>query len=273
MTDKDSLRNALDQLEQRFAERTRELEEANAKLCDLDRLKSEFLANMSHEVRTPLNAIIGFSELLYDGKLGSLSADQKECIADVLDSGKHLLSLINDAFNLSKVESGRMEVLNSTFAVENVITEVVQNIAPIMSVKELRLIREIPVELPPITTDRRKLFQILLNLASNAIKFTLHGEIRINSAIVDDRVRVRVSDTGIGIKSEEIGLLFRPFSQCDNSLGKRHEGIGLGLYLSQRLAVLLGGELMAESEYGNGSTFTLMLPLVPTERGSNPLTA
>ena len=259
----ESLRKALNQLEQRFAERTRELEEANAKLRDLDRIKSEFLANMSHELRTPLNAIIGFSELMYDEKIGTLSAHQKEYIGDVLNSGKHLLSLINDVLDLSKVDAGRMEVLNSTFAIEHVITEVVQNIAPTISVKELKLIREIPVDLPEMTTDRRKLFQILLNLASNAVKFTDRGEIRIRCEIVHQTMRVSVADTGIGVKSADLKVLFKPFSQADSSLRKRHEGTGLGLYLSRRLASLLKGELAVKSEYGKGSTFTVILPLTP----------
>jgi len=261
----EALRQSLDQLARRFDERTRELEEANSRLRALDRLKSEFLANMSHELRTPLNAIIGFSELLYDGKLGPLSADQKEYIADVLNSGNHLLSLINDVLDLSKVEAARMEVLNSTFAVENVITEVVQNIAPIMSVKELKLIREIPLDIPRIKSDRRKLFQILLNLASNAVKFTDKGEIRIQCEIRAGIMRISVADTGIGIKADDLRLLFQPFSQCDSSLRKRHEGTGLGLHLSQRLAGLLGGKLTVDSEYGKGSTFALALPLTSTE--------
>jgi signal transduction histidine kinase len=261
----ETLRKALNQLQRRFAQRTRELEGANAKLRALDRLKSEFLANMSHELRTPLNAIIGFSELMYIGKLGPLSGEQKEYIGDVLNSGNHLLSLINDVLDLSKVEAARMEVLNSTFMVETVITEVVQNIATIMSVKELKLIREVPFDLPRITTDRRKLFQILLNLASNAVKFTDQGEIRIHCAIEDSTMRMSVADMGIGIKAADLRLLFQPFFQCDSSLRKRHEGTGLGLHLSQKLAVLLGGKLVVESKYGKGSTFTLILPLTPTE--------
>jgi signal transduction histidine kinase len=265
----EALRRSLEQLEQKFAERTRELEEANAKLRDLDRIKSEFLANMSHELRTPLNGIIGFSELMYNGKLGTLSADQKEYIGDVLNSGKHLLSLINDVLDLSKVEAGRMEILSSTFAIEHVITEVVQNIAPIMSVKELKLIREIPIDLPETTTDRRKLFQILLNLASNAVKFTDRGEIRIRCEVARGTMRVSVADTGIGIKPADLELLFKPFSQADSSLRKRHEGTGLGLYLSRRLASLLKGKLAVKSEYGKGSTFTVILPITPIGQNGN----
>jgi Amt family ammonium transporter len=254
-----------DQREEPVGERTRRLEEANAKLRDRDRFRLAFLADMSHELRTPLNAIIGFSQLMYDGKLDSpLSREQKEFIGDILSSGKHLLDLINDALDLSKVEAGRMEVLNSTFAVEDIITEVVQNIAPMMSVKELKLVREIPEDVPAITTDRRKLLQIVLNLASNAVKFTDHGEVRIRWRTAPGTMRISVADSGIGIKAADLARLFQPFSQIDNSLRKRHEGTGLGLCLSRRLAVILGGDLSGESEYGKGSTFTLTLPLTPT---------
>jgi PAS domain S-box-containing protein len=258
----EALRRARESLEEKINERTREITQANIKLRDLDRLKSEFLANMSHELRTPLNAIIGFSELMHDGKVGGqVSAEQKEYLGDILSSAKYLLQLINDVLDLSKVEAGRMEVLKSTFRIEEIISEVTQNVAPVMSVKGLKLIREIPPDLPPIVTDRRKLLQILLNLASNAVKFTDHGEIRIRCRIMPGTIELSVSDTGLGIKPEELPLLFQPFSQIDGSLRKRHEGTGLGLYLSDRLADLLGGDLTVESEYGKGSTFTIILPL------------
>ena len=258
----EALRRARESLEEKVDERTRELMEANIKLRDLDRLKSQFLANMSHELRTPLNAIIGFSELMHDGKAGGpVSAEQKEYLGDILNSATHLLQLISDVLDLSKVEAGRMEVLKSTVHIEEIISEVTQNVAPIMSVKELKLVRDIPPDLPPIVTDRRKLLQILLNLASNAVKFTDHGEICIRCQTAPDTIGVSVSDTGIGIKPEELPLLFQPFSQIDGSLRKRHEGTGLGLYLSDRLAILLGGDLTVASEYGKGSTFTITLPL------------
>jgi PAS domain S-box-containing protein len=258
----EALRRARESLEEKVDERTRELMEANVKLRDLDRLKSQFLANMSHELRTPLNAIIGFSELMHDGKAGGpVSAEQKEYLGDILNSATHLLQLINDVLDLSKVEAGRMEVLKSTVHIEEIISEVTQNVAPIMSAKELKLVRDIPTDLPPIVTDRRKLLQILLNLASNAVKFTDHGEIRICCQTAPGTIELSVSDTGIGIKPEELPLLFQPFSQIDGSLRKRHEGTGLGLYLSERLAILLGGDLRVASEYGKGSTFTIILPL------------
>jgi signal transduction histidine kinase len=253
------------ELEEKVKERTRELTEANAKLQDLDRLKSQFLANMSHELRTPLNAIIGFSELMHDGKIGGpVSADHKEFLGDVLSSARHLLQLIDDVLDLSKVEAGRMEVLISSFRIEEIIIEVTQNVAPIMSVKGLKLIRDIPENFSPIRSDKRKVYQILLNLVSNAVKFTERGEIQIRCQESQVQAQISVSDTGIGITEEEMRFLFQPFSQIDGGLRKRHEGTGLGLYLSQELAALLGGTVSAESEYGKGSTFTLTIPCAPT---------
>ena len=256
-----ALLRAREHLEEQVNERTRDLVESNLQLQGLDRLKSQFLANMSHELRTPLNAIIGFSQLMYDGKAGPVSDEHKEFLNDILDSGKHLLQLIEDVLDLSKVEAGRMALVKSTFPIDELLVEVVQNVAPIMSVKGLKLIRDIPPDLPPITTDRRKLLQILLNLASNAVKFTDHGEIRISCRIKSGIMQLSVSDTGIGIKAEQLPLLFQPFVQLDDSLQKRHQGTGLGLHLSKKLADLLGGEMTVESEYGKGSTFTLTIPV------------
>jgi signal transduction histidine kinase len=226
---------------------------------------------MSHELRTPLNAIIGFSEILHDGKVGAISGEQQEYLGDILTSARHLLRLINDVLDLSKVEAGRMEILPSTFSIDEIVAEVTQNVAPIMSVKGLKLVREIEDNLPPITTDRRKLLQILLNLASNAVKFTDRGVITMAARVRREEERgsarvgrtileFQVTDTGSGIKPEDLPLLFQPFTQLEPSLQKRHEGTGLGLHLSKRLAELLGGDLCAESAYGKGSTFTLTLP-------------
>jgi signal transduction histidine kinase len=221
-----------------------------------------FLANMSHELRTPLNCIIGFTQLIHDGKVGPVSSDHKEYLGDILTSSQHLLQLINDILDNAKIESGRMEVLVTTFPVTGVIHELTQNLAPIMSTKGLKLIRDIPDDLPPITTDRRKLLQILLNLASNAVKFTERGEIRFQCRATSEALQIAVSDTGIGINAKDMDLLFQPFSQIDGGLQRRQEGTGLGLHLSQNLARLLGGVISVESEYGKGSTFTLTLPLV-----------
>ena len=248
------------------AQRSRELEEQNLRIQEANRLKSEFLANMSHELRTPLNAIVGFSELMHDGKVGPVSAEHKEYLSDILSSSHHLLQLINDLLDNAKIEAGRMEVLTTTFPVTDLVVEVTHNLAPIMSVKKLKLIREIPDDLPPITTDRRKLLQILLNLASNAVKFTERGEIGLRCRATGGALQLAVSDTGIGIKASDLDLLFQPFSQIDSGLQKRQEGTGLGLHLSQNLARLLGGAIAVESEYGKGSTFTLTLPLLDRSR-------
>jgi len=255
------LRGAREHLEEQVNRRTRDLVQSNLQLQELDRLKSQFLANMSHELRTPMNAIIGFSQLLHDGKAGGpMSAEQKEFLGDILDSGRHLLELINDVLDLSKIEAGRMEVAESTFSIDEVVVEVVQNVAASMSVKGLKLIRDIPPDLPPITTDRKKLLQILLNLAGNAVKFTDRGEIRICCRAAPGVMRLSLSDTGIGMKPEELASLFQPFSQLDGGSQKRHEGTGLGLYLSQQLAHLIRADLTVESEYGKGSTFRLCVP-------------
>jgi signal transduction histidine kinase len=170
------------------------------------------------------------------------------------------LQLINDVLDLSKVEAERMEVFMSTFPIEDLIIEVVHNIAPIMTTKGLKLRRDIPPNLAPVITDKRKLLQILLNLASNAVKFTDRGEIGICCDVAEGKMRISVSDTGTGIKAKDMALLFQPFSQLDNSLRKRHEGTGLGLNLSKRLAVLLGGDLTVVSEEDKGSIFTIEFP-------------
>src|SRR5258706_1693054 len=255
------LRRSYDHLEVEVANRPSELRDANLRLQNLDRIKSEFLANMSHELRTRLNCIIGFTQLMHDRKVGPIATDQKEYLGDILTSSQHLLQLINDLLDNAKIESGRMEVLVTPFPVTGVIHELTQNLAPIMSTKGLKLIRDIPDDLPPITTDRRKLLQILLNLASNAVKFTEWGEIRFQCRATSEALQIAVSDTGIGINAKDMDLLFQPFSQIDSGLQKRQQGTGLGLHLSQNLARLLDGVISVESEYGKGSTFTLTLPL------------
>ncbi|HXG51279.1 MAG TPA: ATP-binding protein [candidate division Zixibacteria bacterium] len=258
------LQRSHDLLERKVAQRTAELAEVNARLRDLDRMKSEFLANMSHELRTPLNAIIGFSQLMYDGKVGKISSRHREYLNDILTSARHLLALINDVLDLSRIEAGRMELVLSEFTIDEVLAEVEGNLAPAIAAKGLRLIREVEPGCPAVTSDRTRLLQVLLNLAGNAVKFTERGEVCIRCrAAAGGRLQIAVSDTGIGIAPEQMKKLFLPFSQVDASLRRRHEGTGLGLYLSQKLASLLGGAISAESRYGQGSTFTLTIPQRP----------
>src|SRR5258706_2528541 len=260
---KEALRRANDELEARGKSRTHELLDANERLKELDRLKSQFLANMSHELRTPLNSIIGFSALIHDGKVGPVSPQHKEYLGDVLGSANHLLQLINDVLDLSKIEAGRMELTPEDVDLAELLTEVKQNLAPMVASKGLKFTAGIGAGLPVIHTDRLRLLQVLLNLASNAVKFTASGEVDIGcETIADNQLRISVTDTGAGIQRERMQLLFQPFSQVDGGLGRRHDGTGLGLYLAQRLAKLLGGEITAENEVGSGSKFTLNLPFV-----------
>jgi len=259
----EALRRAYDELEQRVMERTRELMDANRKLKDLDRLKSEFLATMSHELRTPLNSIIGFTGIILQGTTGEINEEQRKQLSMVYNSAKHLLGLINDILDLSRIESGKVEVLVQMFKIEDVVTEVARSLSPLISQKGLRLITEIPDKTPEIYSDRKRVFQILLNLVNNAVKFTEGGEIRIACKTDHNKLEVSVSDTGIGIKKENMKLLFEAFRQIDGTLQRRYEGAGLGLHLCKKLLTLLGGRIWAESEYGKGSRFTFTLPLRP----------
>jgi signal transduction histidine kinase len=257
----DALRQAHDELETKVAERTRELQEANVQLREVDRLKSEFLATMSHELRTPLNSIIGFTGIILQGLTGPISDEQRKQLSMVYGSAKHLLGLINDLLDLSRIESGKMEVVRQPFQVNDVVAEVAQSLSPMVSQKGLRLITEPPDGPVEIMSDRKKVFQILLNLANNAVKFTDQGEVRIECRIETGALVVSVTDTGIGIKPENLPLLFEAFRQVDSSSRRRYEGAGLGLHLCKKLVALLGGAIWAESEFGRGSRFAFTLPL------------
>jgi signal transduction histidine kinase len=241
-------------LERKVAEKTAELEAAN-------RHKSEFLANMSHELRTPLNAIIGFSEALKERMFGELNPKQLEYVRDIHGSGQHLLSLINDILDLSKVEAGYMELDVRDFDVRGA----VNNCCTLIRERAVRqrLACDCVVD-PAITTwpgDERKFKQVLLNLLSNAVKFTpAGGRVDLDTRIESDWLVVSVRDTGIGISREDSDKIFREFHQVRTSAGAKHEGTGLGLSLSRRLVELHHGTLTVESEPGKGSTFTACFP-------------
>jgi len=261
-----ALRKAHDELEAKVAERTEELAQANIQLKEMDRLKSEFLATMSHELRTPLNSIIGFTGIILQGIPGDLNKEQRKQLSMVNNSAKHLLGLINDILDISRIESGKMELSAEKFKIQDVVSEVAQSLSPMISQKSLRLITEIPDETPEIYSDRKKVLQILLNLVNNAVKFTEAGEIRIDCKFDNDNLEVSVSDTGVGIKKKDMKLLFEAFRQIDGTARRRYQGAGLGLYLCQKLVTLLGGNIWAESEYGRGSKFTFTIPLRYEER-------
>jgi len=255
------VREANDQLEQRVAERTHELREANERLMELDRMKSQFLATMSHELRTPLNSILGFTSLMREGVAGPLTAEQQRQLGFVHGSGEHLLALINDLLDLSRIESGRMDVALAPFDFAAVAAEVGQNLKPLIEQKGLKLDIHAPSTLPMVG-DRRKCYQVLLNLTNNAVKFTERGTVRIDATMQQGRLAASVSDTGIGIRPEQLRLLFEAFRQLDGTPRRLYEGTGLGLHLCRKLLDLMEGEIRVESEFRSGSRFSFTVPMV-----------
>ena len=243
-------------------ERKRDMEERNRRMQETNRLKSEFLANMSHELRTPLNAIIGFAALMHTGRVGQLSDAQHEYIGDILNSGRHLLQLINDVLDLAKIESGKIELRIETVDLTRLAGEVRDILRALAAEKRIQLKFEIDASLSPVSTDPRLLKQVLYNYVSNAIKFTLEeGKIAVRIAPEpDDCFRVEVEDTGVGIRPQDMVRLFVEFQQLDEGLAKKYPGTGLGLALTQRIVEALGGRVGATSDFGRGSTFWAVLP-------------
>jgi signal transduction histidine kinase len=240
----------------------REIEEKSRQIEAANRHKSEFLANMSHELRTPLNAIIGFSEVLQERLFGELNEKQAEYTDDILTSGRHLLSLINEILDLSKVEAGRMELEVATFdlplAIDNARTFVRERATR----HGIHLDVTIDERVGDIVADERKIKQILLNLLSNAVKFTPEGgRVGINARQVNGAVEISVSDTGIGITPEDQPKIFEEFRQVGGDYSHKSEGTGLGLTLAKKFVELHGGKIWVESEVGKGSKFTFTLPI------------
>ena len=224
--------------------------------------KSEFLANMSHELRTPLNAIIGFSEVLLERLFGELNEKQADYLNDIHSSGKHLLSLINEILDLSKIEAGRMELEPSSFAVATTVADALSLIRERAQRHGIALEREIDPQLGEITADERKFKQILLNLLSNAVKFTPDGgQVAVRARRENSNAVISVRDTGIGIAPEDQAAVFEEFRQVGRDYRRKQEGTGLGLTLTKKLVELHGGEIWLESEPGKGSTFTFSIPI------------
>ena len=261
----DALRRARDDLEIKVAERTRELVQANIKLQELDRLKSMFIASVSHELRTPLNSIIGFSAMMMQEAYGALNEKYSDYVARINHSGRHLLALITDIIDLSKIESGRIDIFISDFSLNEVISEAVEAICHQAENKNLTIKIGVSREIS-VHTDRRRLLQCLLNFLSNAVKYSEQGRITVVTEQIPEEVKISVRDTGIGIKEDDMPKLFEPFERIDSHLRVKAGGTGLGLYLTRKIATeLLNGKVGVESSPGVGSVFWIKIPskLVP----------
>jgi signal transduction histidine kinase/HAMP domain-containing protein len=237
-----------------------EIEEKNQQLETASRHKSEFLSRVSHDLRTPLNAIIGFTRLVLR-KADQLADLQKDNLKKVLISSEHLLNLINSLLDLAKIEAGKMEITAESFRVEDVINLATATVEPLVRDGRVRILTEIAPGISPITSDREKLKQVLLNLLSNAAKFTEQGEIRVSASQENGTLKLAVTDTGIGMTQESLKHIFDEFRQAEKSTASKYGGTGLGLAIVQKLTNLLGGDVRVESEAGRGTTFTITLPI------------
>jgi PAS domain S-box-containing protein len=250
-------------MEEQLRTQNEELEEQNRRIHEANRLKSEFLANMSHELRTPLNGIIGFAEIMHDGRVGPISAEHKEYLGDILVSAKHLLQLINDVLDLSKVEAGKMEFMPERIDLAIVVGEVRDIVRGLAAKRRIRLKTEIDPALSGVEADLKSVKQILYNYLSNALKFTPEeGDVTVRVLADEDSeyFRIEVEDTGIGIKTEDMNRLFVEFQQLDSSTAKRYAGTGLGLALTKKIVEAQRGRVGVRSTPGAGSIFYAVLP-------------
>jgi signal transduction histidine kinase len=246
----------------------RELEDKSRQLEAASRHKSEFLANMSHELRTPLNAIIGFSEVLAERMFGEVNAKQAEYLQDILGSGRHLLSLINDILDLSKVEAGHLELELGRFHLPTALDNALTLVRERATRHGITLAQSVDEWVGDIVADERKVKQILLNLLSNAVKFTpAGGRIGVTATVAEGVVTISVSDTGIGIAPEDQAAIFEEFRQVGRDDARKQEGTGLGLTLAKKFVELHGGRIWVQSQVGQGSTFTFTLPVRPVVGG------
>jgi signal transduction histidine kinase len=248
------------------AELFEELERKGAELAAASRHKSEFLANMSHELRTPLNAVLGYAELIQDGIYGEVSAKMQGVLERIQQNGRHLLGLINDVLDLSKIEAGQLTLSPSDYSMRELVLDVVSATEALAAEKKLALEVDVPADLPHGQGDERRLTQVLLNLVSNAIKFTEAGSVSIRATVDDGNFLVAVSDTGVGIAPEDRERIFEEFQQVDSSSTRKKGGTGLGLAIARRIVELHGGRIWVDSTPGRGSTFAFTLPLRVGER-------
>jgi signal transduction histidine kinase len=266
----EQLKQASDELERKIQAATADIAQQNEllrrqaiELEQASQLKSQFLANMSHEFRTPLNAMLGYTSMLLQGVAGSLAPTVSRQLGRIESNGRHLLTIINEILDISRIEAGRMPLQISRFRIVDLVTEVKAELEPIVLRSKLSIGVHLEKDLPVLATDRQKVKQILLNLLSNALKFTPHGSVTITARRHkrEQTVWLAVSDTGIGIAPADQEKIFEDFRQLDNSPTRPYGGTGLGLSICRRLSQMLGGRITVQSQVGKGSTFTLTLPV------------
>jgi PAS domain S-box-containing protein len=259
------IRLATEELE----ERNRRLEWQSRELQKASRLKSEFLASMSHELRTPINAMIGYTALLQERIYGELSEKQDNALRKIYNASQHLLALINDILDLSRIEAGKMPIRIEEVRLHPIVHELSQAIEPMVREKRLEYRTELSEDLPVLLTDRTKVKQILLNLLTNAVKFTPEGSVTLRAFLLDgrERLRLEVEDTGIGIHEQDLEAIFDDFRQVDQSSTRQYGGTGLGLSITRKLVSLLRGKVMVSSQYGRGSIFSIEMPVALIAEG------
>jgi signal transduction histidine kinase len=256
-----------EELERKVEERTADLEQRGQELADTNvRLeeasqhKSQFLANMSHELRTPLNSIIGYTKLMLDGLEGDINEEQKQDLQTVYNNSKHLLELINGLLDLSRIEAGKTVLSYGTFTISDLLSEVIPGMEQLAREKGLTLTYSVAPDIDNLYADKAKTRQVLINILGNAVKFTNEGSVKLDVAETDNDFVFSVTDTGIGIKEEDLEAIFESFKQVGPAQIAGYEGTGLGLAISKQFIEMQGGRIWAESELGKGSTFTFTLP-------------
>jgi signal transduction histidine kinase len=238
-----------------------EIQDKSRQLAEASQHKSQFLANMSHELRTPLNAILGYTELIVDGVYGEPPEKMQATLKRITANGKHLLGLINDVLDLSKIEAGQLTLSLDDYSMKDVVHSVYGAVEPLAADKKIAFKAEVAPDLPSGRGDERRLTQVLLNLVGNAIKFTDIGEVAIKASASNGHYSVSVCDTGPGISESDQAKLFQEFQQADNSITRKKGGTGLGLAISKRIVEMHGGQITLQSQLGKGSTFSITLPM------------